>query len=98
MVWGKYLLESQILGLEALVTALGGADDGGVTDQWVMDSRIRDQICLELVQIDIEGAIEPEGASNTANYLCDQTIEMFERRTWDIQVAAADVIDSFIVD
>lgn len=52
------LLEGQVLGLETLVTALRGTDDWCITDQWVMDSGIRNQVGLELIQIDVESTIE----------------------------------------
>src|SRR5258705_1725130 len=44
------ILQGQIQGLEALVAALGGADNRRVTDQGVVDSGVRDQVRLELVQ------------------------------------------------
>lgn len=35
-----------------------GRDDGGVGCQWEMDPWERNQIGLELVQVDIEGSVE----------------------------------------
>ena len=43
------ILQGQVQGLEALVAALGGADDRRVADQGVVDSGVWDQVGLELV-------------------------------------------------
>ena len=51
-------LEGELRNLEALVGALAGRDDRGVTDQGVVNAWVGDQIGLELVQIDVEGTIE----------------------------------------
>jgi len=48
------------MNLEALVGALGSRDDRGVTDQGIVDTRIGDQVGLELVEIDVEGTIETQ--------------------------------------
>lgn len=44
--------------LESLVSTLGSRNDGGVADEGVVNSGIGDQVGLELVQIDVEGAVE----------------------------------------
>ena len=49
----RSILQSQILGLEAFMAALCRADDGCVTNQWVMNPGVRNQVGLELVQIDV---------------------------------------------
>jgi hypothetical protein len=41
------------MSLEALMAALCCGDDRSVTDERVMDSRVRDQVRLELIQIDV---------------------------------------------
>lgn len=42
------------------MTALGARDDRGVADERVVDSRIRHQVRLELIQIDIQGTVKSE--------------------------------------
>lgn len=61
-------LDHLVVGLEArhghlldrvgLVSGLGGRDDGRVGDEREVDTRVRDQVGLELVEIDVERAIE----------------------------------------
>lgn len=54
-----------------LVSSLGGRDDGGVGNQREVDSGVGDQVGLELVQIDIEGAVEAERGGDGRND-CDK--------------------------
>jgi len=63
-----------------------------------MDSRIRNQVCLELIQIDIKRTIETQRAGNRANNLSDQAVQVLERWTRNIEVAATDIIDGFVVN
>lgn len=58
--------------------ALGSRDDRCVTDQWVMDTRIRNQVGLELVQIDVQSTIETEGRGDGADNLGDQSVQVLE--------------------
>lgn len=61
-------------------------------------TRIRNQVRLELVQVDVEGAIEAERGGNRGNNLSDQTVEMLIGWARDIQVALADIINRLVVD
>jgi hypothetical protein len=54
-------LQRQILGLETLMRALSCGNNRGVTDERVVDSRVRNQVSLKFVQIDIQRAVETEG-------------------------------------
>ena len=45
---------------ELLVISLLGGDDGCIGGQREVDARVRDQIRLELGQIDVEGAVETQ--------------------------------------
>lgn len=63
-------LDHLVAGLEAghghlhdgvgLVGGLGGGDDGGVGDQREVDTGVRHQVGLELIEINVEGAIETQ--------------------------------------
>lgn len=94
----SHTLEGKIRDLEALVRAPVGGNDGSVADQGVVDTRVRYQVGLELVQVDVERTIEAEGGSNRADDLGDQAVEVLVTRAGDVQVATADVIDSLVVD
>ncbi len=84
--------------LEALVSALGSRDDGGVADQGVVDTRVRDQVGLELVQVHVKGTVEAERRGDGGDDLGDQAVEMLVVGAGDVQVATADVVDSLVVD
>jgi len=72
-------LDHLVVGLEAghghlldrvgLVGSLGGRDDGRVGNEREVDTRVRDQVGLELVQVDVERAVEAERRGNRGNDL-----------------------------
>lgn len=47
-----------------LVRSLGRRDDGGISNQREVDTRVRDEVGLELVQVDVEGAVEAQGSGD----------------------------------
>jgi hypothetical protein len=63
-----------------------------------VDTGIRDQVGLELVQVDVERAIESKTGSDGADNLGDETVQVLVVWTWDIQAATADVVDGFVVN
>lgn len=101
-------LDHLVVGLEArvgdlrdrqvLVTSLGSRDDRSISDQGEVNSGVRDQVGLEFVQIDVKGTIETKGSSDGGNNLSDQTVQVGVGGTLNIQVATADIVDSFIID
>lgn len=91
-------MEGQVVHLEALVRALAGGDDWSVADEGVVDTRVWDQVGLELVQIDVERTVEPQGRGDRADDLGNQAVEVLVARAGDVQVAPADVVYSLIVD
>lgn len=70
----RVTLDHLVVGLEAghgnlldavgLVGGLGGGDDRGVGDEREVDAGVRDQVSLELVQVDVEGTVEAEGGGD----------------------------------
>jgi hypothetical protein len=84
--------------LEGLVGTLGSRNNGGVADQGVVDTRVRDKVGLELVQVDVQGTIETQGSGDGANDLGDQSVQVLVVGTGNVQVALADVIDSLVVN
>lgn len=95
---GKRTLEGQVGGLEALVGALVGRDDRSIADQRVVDTRIRDQIGLELVQIDVKRTVKAQRRGDRADDLGDQAVEVLVARAGNVKVATADVVDGLVVD
>ncbi len=59
-----------------------------------MDPRIGDQVRLELIEIDVEGAVESQRGRDGGDDLGDETIEIGVRGPADVQVGPADVVDS----
>jgi len=49
------------------VRCLGGGNDWRVGDEREVDTRVWDQVCLELVQINVQGAIESERGGDGRN-------------------------------
>ena len=78
--------------------ALLGRDDRRVTNERVVDTRVRHKVGLELVQIDIERTIEAQRRGDGANNLGDEAVEMLVVGTGNVQAASADVVDSFVVN
>lgn len=63
-----------------------------------MNPGIRHKIRLELIQIDVQRAVEAQTTRNTAHDLRNQTVQVFKRRARDIEVAATDVVHGLVVD
>ena len=51
-------------------------DDGSICDQRKMNSRIRNQVSLKLVEVHIQSSIESQGGSNRRDYLGNQSVEI----------------------
>ena len=83
---------------EGLVVSLLSGDDGGVGDQGEVDPGVGDQVGLELVQVHVESAIEPQRSGDGGNNLRDQTVEVGVGGPLNIQIPPADVIDGLVVN
>ena len=70
----RVALDHLVVGLEArvrdllnrvgLVLSLSSRDDWCISNQREVDARVWDQVGLELVEVDVQGAIEAEGSSD----------------------------------
>jgi hypothetical protein len=49
------------------VGSLGRRDDGRIGDKRKVDTRVRNQVGLELVEIDVQRAVEPQGGGDGRN-------------------------------
>ena len=58
-----------------------------------MDPRERDQIRLELVQVDVERTVEPERGRDRRDDLRNDAVQVLEARRLDAEVLAANVVD-----
>jgi len=98
LVVGLKALEGDIVDAEALVLALGSGNDRGVRDERVVDTRVWHQVGLELVQVDVQGTVESERRGDRGDDLSDETVQVLVGGTGDVEVAAANVVDSLVVD
>lgn len=84
--------------LEALVLTLGRGDDRGVADERVVNSRVGNQVGLELVEIDVESTVKSERGCDGADNLGNETVQVLVRGSGDIEVATANVVNSLVID
>lgn len=91
-------LEGNIVHLETLVGAPVAGHDWSVRDQGVVDTRVWDQIGLELVQINVQGSIESETGGDGADDLGDQAVQVLVARARNVEVTTANVIDGLVVN
>ena len=83
---------------ELLVVGLLGGDDRGVRGEHEVDARVRDQVGLELGDVDVEGAVEAERRGERGDDLRDEAVEVGVGRALDVEVAAADVVEGLVVE
>ena len=63
-----------------------------------MDAGVRDQVGLELVQIDVQGAVEAERRGDGRDDLGDQAVKVLVARPGNVQIPAADVVHGLVVN
>lgn len=67
LVVGLEARHGHLLDRVGLVGGLGGRDDGRVGNEGEVDTRVGDQVGLELVQVDVERAVEAERSGDGGN-------------------------------
>jgi hypothetical protein len=82
---------------ELLMVRLLGRNDGSVRRKHKMDTGIGHQIGLELGDINVERTIETEGSGQVRDDLSNQTIQVGVGWALDVEVAAADIVESIVV-
>ena len=55
------------------------------------------QVCLELIEVDVEGAVKAKRGCDTRDNLGYEPVEVGVSWTFDVQVALADVVDGLVV-
>ena len=81
-----------------LVGCLGCGDNWGVGDEREMDTGVWHQVGLELVEIDVEGAVEAEGGGDGGDDLGDQAVQVLVVGSLESEVTSADVVDGLVID
>merc|ERR1719271_19111 len=82
---------------ERLVVGLLGRDDWGVRGNHEVDTWVWHEIGLELGDVDVECAIEPEGGSQRGDDLGLETVEVGVGRALNVEAATADVVQGLVV-
>ncbi len=83
--------------LHGLVHGLVGRDEGRVGRHGEVDPRVWHQVGLELVEVHVQGALEPERGRDRGQDLRDHPVEVDVGRVPDVQIAVADVVDGLVV-
>ena len=63
-----------------------------------MDPRVRNQVGLELRQIDVEGTVKSQRGSDGTDDLANQAVQIGVGRPLDVKVTTTDVVNSLVVD
>merc|ERR1719461_2204656 len=82
---------------ELLVVGLLGGDHGGVGGEHEVDARVGDEVGLELRDVDVQGAVEPQGGGQGGDDLSDQPVEVGVGGTLNVERTAADVVDCLVI-
>ena len=83
---------------QLLMVGLLSRDDWSIGDKREVDTWVGHQVGLELRQIHVQGTIKPQGGSDGADDLANQSVQVGVGWTLDVQVATADVIDGLVVN
>jgi len=62
-----------------------------------MDSRVGDEVSLELSDIDVEGTIESKGSSKGGDDLRDESVEVGVGGSLNIKGSSTDIVDGFVI-
>ena len=83
---------------QLLVVRLLGGNDRREVDQREVNARVWDEVRLQLGEVDVERSVKAQRRRDGADALGNQAVQVGVRRTLDVEVAAADVIDGLIVE
>ena len=80
-----------------MISLLSG-DNRSVGHQREVDPGVGHQVGLELSQINVKSAVKSQGGGDGGYDLSHQSVQVGVGGTFDVEVAAADVVDSLVVD
>jgi len=63
-----------------------------------VNTRVRHQVGLEFSDVDVQSAIKAQGRGQGADDLSDQTVQVGVGRALDVQITAADVVQSLVIN
>ena len=79
---------------EYRLLTLVGRDDWGIGSKREMDSGERNQIGLELVQVNVQGTVKSKRGSDGRHDLSNEPVEVGEGGRSDAKVSSTDVVDA----
>ena len=101
-------LDHLVAGLEAreghlrdgvlLMVGLVRGEEGRERRDREVDTREGDEVGLELVQVDVQRAIETERRRDRGDNLSDQAVQVREAGLGDVELVLADIEDRLVVD
>merc|ERR550537_106599 len=83
---------------ELLVVRLLRRDDRRVGREHEVDSRVRNQVRLELSDVNVQCTVETERRRERRDDLGKQAVQVCISWPLDVEVAAADVVEGLVVD
>merc|ERR1719317_487971 len=81
-----------------LMVSLLSRDDGSIGHKREVDPRVRHQVSLELRKVNVQSSIKSKGSSDGRDNLANHAVEIRIRWSFNIQIPAADVINSLIIN
>merc|ERR1719326_1710051 len=84
--------------IDLLVSLVGLGDARGETSGHEVETGERNQVGLELVEVDVQLSIETEGGGHGGDRLGDELVDVLVGRAGDGQALLADVVARFVVD
>jgi len=82
---------------ELFVVGLLSGDDWSIGVHDEVDTWVRDEVGLELSDVDVKSTVESEGSSQTGDDLSNKSVEVGVGWSFDVEVSSADVVDSFVI-
>ena len=80
------------------MVSLVGGDEGRETGNREVDTRERHQVGLELVQVNVEGAVEAQRRRHRGDNLGDQAVKVDEAGLQNVELVLADIEDRLVVN
>ena len=65
---------------------------------WGVDECLRDKVSLELVQVNVEGAVEAQRRRDRGDNLGDQAVKVDEAGLRNVELVLADIEDRLVVN
>ena len=83
---------------QLLVVGLLSRDYRGIGSKGEVNTRVGNQVGLELCKINVESTVETKRSSDGGHDLSHQTVKVGVRWPLDVQIPTADIVNSLIVD